>query len=704
MPENDTPSDRESSVHKVDKRTLSFDTRVLKPELLTSEEKCILKQINWLVQDIYIQPRKLSDAPTNSERGFELKEDQRNNVIMIDGQRGAGKTSLLLTLLKGWRNPHFFDRTDLSDSFGELTGKVITLNPIDFDPLPPDMSIYNWIIQAFQPLLGKQAEVDHDTFLNQHEACLTLQERFRRLHHTAACGWSTGQLKQSYGHDIAEYFVWQDRQLGDWHNLRSEWTNFLDALLTNLERRESTDPFGRMRKGSILALPIDDLDLQVARTRELLQALRLLRHDRLVYILTGDKEGADLALAASFYQDFLSGQRLFPSSFQDEIVTHVRTLGQSIHRKTIPKSQLFTLAGIAIDSSVGLQWTPHGTGQVQLKDILDGMWGESNSSRQTLSEYLQKRRCIERIYRPFRLLQHFCDRFTPQLNSTNEPVGLRNADGIAEFFSIAINDTSEEDAFATAVADSIEGNDGGSYIEIASKPAVYAASPRRLKTLNGQNNSRIKWALSLDFICKTEADDSFVGKQTKFDSASPEHLLALDLADWCPLQVVLVNDLRLTSRSVGFVWTEYPAENIVIPWPMLKTPSCPSKWLELFQNWRMQASTIEIDSPRTIFSAWYEFLMSSANNESTPFHETDAAKFLSSSLIGLDKKLGVAPVLWDSAENEEKVTAANEIAAAQAISVDDLSTISVRNLAFTVGKSKLRQISVCELESKILSP
>ena len=121
------------------------------------------------------------------------------------------------------------------------------------------------------------------------------------------------KLRQLVGQRTIEKPAWKGccgnpdvaaRAADDWQRLQKQWHNFIDKLLQNLENSDHCDSLA-ISPNCLIVLPIDDLDLQVTRTRELLLALRVLRHNRLVYLLTGYAENTDQALTTSFYRDFI---------------------------------------------------------------------------------------------------------------------------------------------------------------------------------------------------------------------------------------------------------------------------------------------------------------------------------------------------------------------------------------------------------------
>ena len=388
-----------SSVSQM-KRTLAYDTWALPPKILTKEEIEILQGINDLLGEVQKHSSSLRTKCGSQKESLWAKPEgsRRNNVIMIDGVRGAGKTSLLLTLLAGWSSPEIFEPVGRKEEFQRMMGTVRALTPIDFDPLPPDLPIYNWIIQAFHPLVrevGGKSALGFTEPPEQEEIEDTLSGKYRALHHAAAVGWTTGLLRQALERDGDEFLLWQQEQQINWQSLRRRWQQFFDMLLQKLEDASPTDRNDKLPRDGIIVLPIDDLDLQAERTRELLLAIRVLRHDRLAYILTGDTDGTDLALKASFHRDFTRGIKKMSEEFLDKIEESTQDLGPKLRQKTIPSSQIFKIGGLDIED-INI-WSPH-ENEKTIGDVLDNLWLETEETEpRKFSEFLCKRHSTEKI-------------------------------------------------------------------------------------------------------------------------------------------------------------------------------------------------------------------------------------------------------------------------------------------------------------------
>ena len=481
-----------------------------------------------------------------------------------------------------------------------MMGTVRALTPIDFDPLPPDLPIYNWIIQAFHPLVrevGSKSALGFTEPPEQEEIEDTLSGKYRALHHAAAVGWTTGLLRQALERDGDEFLLWQQEQQINWQSLRRRWQQFLDMLLQKLEDASPTDRNDKLPRGGIIVLPIDDLDLQAARTRELLLAIRVLRHDRLAYILTGDTEGTDLALKASFHRDFTRGIKNMSEDFLDRIMESTQDLGPKLRQKTIPSSQIFKIGGLNIEDVN--EWRAHVNSET-IGDVLDDLWSEIEDAKpKKFSEFLCERCTNDTIKLPFRALQNFVDRWNGK-SDDNE--------GVAEFLKIVIENPKEEEN--TIAIEGGEGSkaSGGKYIEISLPPGDIVPSPRPAGIIRARHaRVQIKWAKRLDFVRREENKD--VGENPKFESASPQLLLALDLVSWCHSRFVLVSNTRLTQHALGLVWTEYEEREVVVPWPMSDIPNCPSDWIKKCNEWNTCLGEYSNGNPtqEEILKAWCAF-------------------------------------------------------------------------------------------------
>lgn len=254
---------------------------------------------------------------SNSTRSRPLRpylapiERRHRRVLLLDGSRGTGKTSLLLTMAHRW-NPRNASQETAHDADPEVYRKRVEsigetdfeipkdiLVPgriLDFDPLPPAVPLIAGIVQAWRPIAEKfDEELQGGRYDRQDEENGTLLDLWHSLFRVAAVGWT--DLPPTQG--IIEQVLDREEQVQDWHSLDTRWTRFLDQLIKSGQRYSSEEH--RLSEDTVFVVMIDDVDLQVHRIRQLLPALRLLHHERVLFLVAADLEHMKHMLGADFY-------------------------------------------------------------------------------------------------------------------------------------------------------------------------------------------------------------------------------------------------------------------------------------------------------------------------------------------------------------------------------------------------------------------
>jgi hypothetical protein len=225
-------------------------------------------------------------------------------VLLLDGGRGTGKTSLLLSLVERWhRHSHGgekipnnqygkridqlyeWPRFDKGDSCNdrEVLGNVKVVGILDFDPLPPEMPLIAGIVQAWRPLVEK-----YDALRFPKEDCddngERLMDSWHSLFQMAAVSWSPIP-RNSNG--LIDQLLDREDQVQNWQRLADCWQVFVSRILEAGQCLPGND---RLAEKTVFVVMIDDVDLQVARIRELLPTLRMLYHPRVAFIVAADRQ------------------------------------------------------------------------------------------------------------------------------------------------------------------------------------------------------------------------------------------------------------------------------------------------------------------------------------------------------------------------------------------------------------------------------
>ena len=579
----------------INNRRPYYDTGPIPRQSLSQKEQSIIFEISRLLMEIKTSAEHLPKATRKNSSSIHsvwaTTTPKLNNVILLDGERGVGKTSLLLTLIEALSNPLKWNKAESDNKFSlpdNIDRVVRVLPPIDFDPLPPELSIYSWIIQAFYPMVGNFIPdeplnfIEDDWFEDKNDSIASL---YRKLHQAATIGWTTGLLKNQLGKDAAEFLMWQEQQQVHWQQLQKMWHNFIDRLLQTAEKSDNRDGYP-LSPDCLIVLPIDDLDLQVARTRELLLALRVLRHNRLIYLLTGHTGNTDLALTASFYREFIGNTSNWTDEDLDVIWESSTKLGPPLRDKTIPSSQIFEIKRVEIKDA--LEWIPPVHQKLQrenhtenLKVILNKL-SICDKENSKLGNFLASRSAEERLSPKliFRKLQSFSDKWSGQTDSSIH--------GVADFLKVALEDPLEKVLFVD-----VEQRAGARFdliIKLTGEFSQSAAVSANIEEID-EEASRIKWFTQLDFYQKSDRGQATVGSDDNefhsIDSASPNYLLAYDLAFEYSNQIEIDRNIKFIGCPLGFVWAEFPIEEktCLVTWPMLRQPNSPSQMFKIHQNW-----------------------------------------------------------------------------------------------------------------------
>jgi hypothetical protein len=286
----------------------SRDTSPLGLEQLSDDE---LMAILYIERRLYeAQDSAVDEEPAKDTKHYLARARVRHpRVLLLDGGRGTGKTSMLLTLIHRWSRDNEIDlatykarieRLQTNPKFtpGEhdldIPDHVSVIGRIlDFDPLPPKMPLVAGIMQAWQPLAKF-----YDELSRQPDDCddegETLMDLWQRLFQVAAVGWTA--IPESKG--LIEQVLDRQDQVADWHCLDQRWFEFVNEVI---KRGRCLPGCHRVDPKPVFVIIIDDVDLQVGRIRELLPALRLLYHPRVVFLVAADQKHMIDMLKIDFY-------------------------------------------------------------------------------------------------------------------------------------------------------------------------------------------------------------------------------------------------------------------------------------------------------------------------------------------------------------------------------------------------------------------
>lgn len=327
-------------------------------DLMTDQRIALERLARMMVSAVSAASSSSPEASTF--RGtYKLDHGRSTNLGFISGQRGTGKSTIMLSLMSMTERPSYFLEQsggnipeDLQRSVNELKHRVVWLEPIDLEPAPRNLNLLSATLRRvidIIPSAGTGATIDEleagfdplalryskDGSENPSRTeCLQL---LRDLQRDFAQGWrpSTDALaKQSDLEEIAhDELQIQSARLG----INERFNQALNAVAhTFFSDREKVDP--------IFVLPIDDFDLNPTLSLEILRLLRMLSAQRLFCLVLGDMRTLSTVSTLSRTAEIAevvaaTNSRLIPQALAEQASSLASKVSAHAIRKLIPPAQ-----------------------------------------------------------------------------------------------------------------------------------------------------------------------------------------------------------------------------------------------------------------------------------------------------------------------------------------------------------------------------
>jgi hypothetical protein len=386
---------RQNEKVAADVKQVGKETGPLSWEQLSDDERQTIHEIDRRLDEVQQQAAQLLEDDdkshvANDEDGYPLAKPEQlyERVLLIDGGRGTGKSSLLQTVIQRWTD----EKKQQEDP-----GIPTFVKPfyLDFDPLPHKMPLMAGIVQAWKRLSkyydkssGKSEECDDEN--------PTLEDRWHALFHVAAVGWSD----TPHEHGLVEQVLNREDQVQNWHHLKDEWKHFINKLIK--VGRCAKDPKYKITDTPVFVIAIDDVDLQVERMRELLPALRNLYHPNVVFIVAADKAHMVDMLQYSFLGQQRRLANLQPhdrsdapdqSIWLDRKESWPEILAQESIRKVFPPRNTWKLWKLSLREMLEFSGSTEKNGKKTLQSYFQS-WPQQDTTKSgnfgNLAEYFDK--------------------------------------------------------------------------------------------------------------------------------------------------------------------------------------------------------------------------------------------------------------------------------------------------------------------------
>lgn len=332
------------------------------------------------------------------ELGLVLDSDRASRNVFLSGERGTGKTTVLLSLREAcyWARidraaPAGYlkaDDTEVEKTLGDLWTKtlgfadrLVWLEPIDMEPLPSSTNL----LAAILARVDKAVKPDEphsrsgsreagarraahgllDPSPDYHQALMDLQE----LMTSVALAWDGNITQRAGSVDPDTYAVEVMRAEKARLSLNQKMNDVLDQLARKVFDRGATrDP--------LFVLPVDDFDLNPPRSLDLLRLLRATSVPRLFNIILGDVRVAEVVFNLNLSRSFIEVAGDPRSSefvaVQPDAVQKVATeLAANAVRKLIPPAQSIHLRSMSTAEALYYRPIASAAGEKRLYQILE---------------------------------------------------------------------------------------------------------------------------------------------------------------------------------------------------------------------------------------------------------------------------------------------------------------------------------------------
>lgn len=335
------------------KRLLRTEAGLLKRHQLDAhQQQAFIRILEMLVEAVAgLDSRDRQDKRTTETLPPWFDFHRENRVALLEGARGTGKTSVMLSLIHACMQE---ENREVEPKLGRLRCRTIWLEPLDMEPLPGPTNLLAAILarigEAIKHYIPQSTTEDGRRgprgILELCPGYLDALEDLQRLQADAALAWD-GNIAERGGHlDPDSYAMEVIRAERARLLLNRNLSNTLNNLAENISSACGvTNP--------IFVLTVDDLDLNPTRCLEILRLLRMINVPRLFILILGQLNMIESVLDLKYTGDFMKvagdpGSQCLGDSDLTYIRKNAGTIAYNAMRKLLPPEQRIHLGGMQV--------------------------------------------------------------------------------------------------------------------------------------------------------------------------------------------------------------------------------------------------------------------------------------------------------------------------------------------------------------------
>jgi hypothetical protein len=329
---------------------LHRESRPLEWAELLHTQKLAIRSIHALLREIaadLARPRRQVEGDDDElVKLARIDRDRSNRVLLIDGGRGTGKTSVLVTLVDLWSRTARSRGAKYPDATVRAALAAMAIVPtaiVDLQPLPESAHLMLHVcghLRGFATLGRREPSGEQ---ARDASATETAWEAFARA--AAKVGQPRNERSSRLTpEDLAEELADVEVERLELNDL---FHRFVNAILAELRTRLSIES----ARPILLVVPIDDADLNPWRSLEVLDILRWLHHPHVAFVLAGHSTLFGQVIHADTLGNLarpLRALELAPSGLNAIYgAARLKSLAKDLYNKIVPPSHRVQLRSLS---------------------------------------------------------------------------------------------------------------------------------------------------------------------------------------------------------------------------------------------------------------------------------------------------------------------------------------------------------------------
>lgn len=313
-------------------------------DMLGNTRRATEELIDWLISATRVSQSKRSFAQ-GSPPHF---NEQLATSVLVAGDRGFGKTTVLLSAAQAFQDPEAFiprpsepslrneEAEALRQRLMDYQKSIVWLDPLDLEPIPSDANLLATLLVRVQGALrpgkaGRDGERTNSALLAE-EGLDEPWEKIDPLVREATFMW---EKSPAQGLDAREHAANQIKAADIYATFQNSFFEAIDSVAHFLALRR----FGRgSQKQVILVLPIDNVDRSIQHLHLILKLIRMVASPRLWFLLASGRAEFQLFLERTFQKELTeSGELLQSAELRDASMSIARRQAAGAMRRVLPQ-------------------------------------------------------------------------------------------------------------------------------------------------------------------------------------------------------------------------------------------------------------------------------------------------------------------------------------------------------------------------------